>query len=333
MQAEDSRHEVPAANALGHGTFDRRTPHIYRPDEIAKLMQAAARLKPASSIRPVMYSTLLGLLAATGMRISEALALRLDDVTADGLIIRQTKFQKSRLLPLHETTQRALDKYLAVRIRLGTLDHALLVSTPGKAPSYPTVVARLFAVARSIGLRGNPGQPGPRIHDLRHTFAVRSLEQCPRDREAVARHVVALSTYLGHAHVTDTYWYLHATPILMGQIAEAGEALHRGRALMTALATHLAAFLREHLPHERKASPHTCATYAYSFQLLVCFAARQLKVKPCQLEIEQLDAPLVLAFLEAHRDRTPQLGPDPQRPTGGRQLVLPLPGVSAAVVP
>ena len=79
-------------------------------------------------------------------------------------------------------------------------------------------------------LRGNPGQPGPRIHDLRHTFAVRSLEQCPRDREAVARHVVALSTYLGHAHVTDTYWYLHATPILMGQIAEAGEALHRGRA-------------------------------------------------------------------------------------------------------
>jgi integrase len=230
MQAEDSRHEVPAANALGHGPFDRRTPHIYRPDEIAKLMQAAARLKPASSIRPVMYSTLLGLLAATGMRISEALALRLDDVTADGLIIRQTKFQKSRLLPLHETTQRALDRYLAVRIRLGTLDHALLVSTPGKAPSYPTVVAVFLQVARSIGLRGNPGQPGPRIHDLRHTFAVRSLEQCPRDREAVARHVVALSTYLGHAHVTDTYWYLHATPILMGQIAEAGEALHRGRA-------------------------------------------------------------------------------------------------------
>lgn len=230
MQAEDSRHEVPAADALGHGTFDRRTPHIYRPDEIAKLMQAAARLKPASSIRPVMYSTLFGLLAATGMRISEALALRLDDVTADGLIIRQTKFQKSRLLPLHETTQRALDRYLAVRIRLGTLDRALLVSTPGKAPSYPTVVAVFLQVARSIGLRGNPGQPGPRIHDLRHTFAVRSLEQCPRDREAVARHIVALSTYLGHAHVTDTYWYLHATPILMGQIAEAGEALHRGRA-------------------------------------------------------------------------------------------------------
>jgi integrase len=90
------------------------------------------------------------------------------------------------------------------------------------------VVAVFLRLARSIGLRGKPGRPGPRIHDLRHTFAVRSLEQCRHDRETVARHVVALSTYLGHAHVTDTYWYLHTTPILMGQIAEAAEALHRG---------------------------------------------------------------------------------------------------------
>ena len=83
-------------------------------------------------------------------------------------------------------------------------------------------------MARKIGLRGGPGQPGPRIHDLRHSFAVRSLEQCPCDHDAVSRHIVALSTYLGHAHVTDTYWYLQATPILMAQIAEAGEAHQRG---------------------------------------------------------------------------------------------------------
>jgi integrase len=228
MQAEDVRHEVPAADALGHRRFERRIPHIYRPDEIARLMRAAARLQPTGSIKPLMYSTLFGLLAATGMRISEALALRLEGITADGLIIRQTKFQKSRLLPLHETTRRALDQYLSARVRLGTLDGALLVSTTGKAPSYNTVMAVFLRLARSIGLRGEPGQRGPRIHDLRHTFAVRSLEQCRPDREAVARHIVALSTYLGHAHVTDTYWYLHATPILMGQIAEAGEALHLG---------------------------------------------------------------------------------------------------------
>ncbi len=230
MQAEEARHEAPAADALGHGTFKRRIAHIYRPDEIARLMRAAAQLEPADSIRPLTYSTLFGLLAATGMRISEALALRLEDFTADGLHIRQTKFQKSRLLPLHDTTRRALDAYLSVRAQLGTLDGALFISTTGKAPAYETVAATFRWLARSIGLRGGAGQPGPRIHDLRHTFAVRSLEQCRYDREAVARHLVALSTYLGHAHVTDTYWYLHATPILMGQIAEAGEALHRGYA-------------------------------------------------------------------------------------------------------
>jgi integrase len=227
MQAEDPRHEVPAADALGQDTFKRRIAHIYQPNEIAQLMRAAAQLLPVGSIRPLMYSTLFGLLAAAGMRISEALALRLEDVTPDGLIVRQTKFQKSRLLPLHDTTRRALDEYLSVRLRLGTLDHALLVSTSGKAPAYHTVAATFRSIARSIGLRGKPGQPGPRIHDLRHTMAVRSLEQCPHHRDAVARHVVALSTYLGHAHVTDTYWYLQATPILMRQIADAGEALHR----------------------------------------------------------------------------------------------------------
>ena len=185
----------------GMGRSNGGTPHIYRPDEIARLMRAAGQLQPAGSIRPLMYSTLFGLLATTGMRISEALALQLDDVTADGLIIRQTKFQKSRLLPLHDTTQWALDDYLSVRVRLGNLDSALLVSITGKAPSYHTVVAVFLQLARSIGLRGEPGQPGPRIHDLRHTFAVRSLEQCRHDREAVARHVVALSTYLGHERI------------------------------------------------------------------------------------------------------------------------------------
>jgi integrase len=211
MQAEDPRHEVPAADALGQATFKRRIAHIYQPNEIVQLMRAAAQLPPLGSIRPLMYSTLFGLLAVTGMRISEALALRLEDVTADGLIVRQTKFQKSRLLPLHDTTRRALDKYLSVRLRLGSLDHALLVSTSGEAPAYDTVAATFRSLARSIGLRGKPGQPGPRVHDLRHTMAVRCLEQCPHDRDAVARHVIALSTYLGHAHVTDTYWYLQAS--------------------------------------------------------------------------------------------------------------------------
>ena len=228
--AEDIRHEVPAADALGHATFRRRTPHIYTPDEIIRLLGAAAALLPAGSIRPLTYTTLFGLLAATGMRISEALAVRLDDITADGLVIRQTKFQKSRLLPLHNTTSRALNQYLSMRVQLRATADTLFVSATGNVLSYNTVQATFVRLARSVGLRGERGQRGPRIHDLRHTFAVRSLEQCSHDANAVARHIVALTTYLGHAHVTDTYWYLQATPILMAQIAAVSETVHRGSA-------------------------------------------------------------------------------------------------------
>ena len=177
-----------------------------------------------------MYATLFGLLAATGMRIAEALALQLDDVTADGLVIRETKFQKSRLLPLHTTARQALDGYLIARRSFITLDRALFVSIAGGALPYNTVRSIFLQLLDRSNLRGAQSGRDPRIHDLRHTFAVRSLEQCRHDRAAVSRHLVALSTYLGHAHVTDTYWYLQATPLLMSQIAEAGEALLKGGA-------------------------------------------------------------------------------------------------------
>lgn len=230
MQAEDARHEVPAADAFGRGLFVRITPHIYSADEIARLMSATATLAKAGSIRPLIYSTLFGLLAATGMRISEALALKTNDVTADGLIIRATKFQKSRMLPLHATAERALERYLAARAKLAINCDALFVSDAAQPLSYNTVEGMFLRLARSIGLRGAPGNRGPRIHDLRHTFAVRSLERCQEDSVAVSRHMLALSTYLGHAHVTDTYWYLRATPILLEKIAAAGESLHQGGA-------------------------------------------------------------------------------------------------------
>jgi len=229
MHAEVSRHEVPAADVLGSDRFHRRIPYIYSQDDIRRLMAAAASLPPAGTIRPLTYATLFGLLAATGMRISEALALRLADVTDDGLVIDRTKFKKSRLLPLHPSTRRALDAYLAARLRVATESDALLIGNTGKALAYPTVIAIFLRLARSIGLRGSSGRGGPRIHDLRHTFAVRSLEGCPGNSAAVSRHIVGLSTYLGHAHVTDTYWYLQASPVLMTHIADAGEALQRGQ--------------------------------------------------------------------------------------------------------
>jgi len=205
MHAEDSQHEVPSADALGRGLFTRRIPFIYSQEDIRRLMAAAASLAPIGTIRPVTFTNLFGLLAATGMRISEALALRLSDITDDGLVIEKTKFKKSRLLPLHPSTRRALDAYLELRLRAVRASDTSLIGNTGEAVAYPTAVAIFLRLARSIGLRGSSDRGGPRIHDLRHTFAVRSREQCPRSATAVSRHIVGLSTYLGHAHVTDTY--------------------------------------------------------------------------------------------------------------------------------
>jgi integrase len=139
MNAKSAHHQIPAADALGHAAFQRRPPYIYAPDEIARLLQAAAALKPAGSIRPAMYTTIFGLIAATGMRVAEALALQLDDITADGLVIRETKYHKSRMLPLHATVWQALDAYLDVRQTMAFPERALFVSAAGKPLPYNTV--------------------------------------------------------------------------------------------------------------------------------------------------------------------------------------------------
>jgi integrase len=228
LRAEDPRHEIPPDNVFGHPERRRRKPYIYTPNEIAQLLDAAARLSPATSLKSSTYETLFGLLAATGMRISEALALRLGDITADGLLIRTTKFQKSRLLPLHSTTQSAIDRYLKIRTRTIVADDHLFLSVSFGPLPYDTAASVFRRLARALGIKGGPGQLGARIHDLRHTFAVRSLEGCPGDKQVIARHLIALSTYLGHARVIDTYWYLEATPILLKDVAAAGEMWLRG---------------------------------------------------------------------------------------------------------
>lgn len=113
-----------------------------------------------------------------------------------------------------------------------TSDHsgseAVFVSTLGTRLAYSTAFSSFLVLLRSIGLRAAPGHPGPCFHDYRHTFAVRSLEQCPANAKAVAEHITFLSTYLGHVHMSDTYWYLEATPRLTKQIASDSEALHAG---------------------------------------------------------------------------------------------------------
>lgn len=225
--AEDPQHEIPPA-----GVFDcHRSPYrpfIFSSDQIRQLLERTTQLRPIGSLRPWTYCTLFSLLAVTGLRISEALSLRFNDLTPDGLIVRKTKFRKSRLVPLHPSTELGLERYLKHRRQTGGADDHIFISLRGSALNYPTVVATFLTLVRELGLHPGPGRKGPRIHDLRHTFAVRALETCPKGRAEVSQHMLALSTYLGHAKLESTYLYLHTTPHLLSHIADDCEHFFRG---------------------------------------------------------------------------------------------------------
>ena len=227
MAAEDSRHEIPP-EGLFWGRRQRPRPYIFSDDEIAQLLHTASRLGPPGSLRPQTYSTLFGLLAVTGMRVSEARNLHLHDVTLDGLLIRETKFHKSRLLPLHSTTRAALDRYIDQRRRCAGADPHLFVTRRGGKLSHTVVSETFHQVLQAAGIPHRPTRRRLRLMDLRHTFAVRALEQSPETRQAIGRHTLALTTYMGHACVSDTSWYLETTPQLMTDIATACEMFMYG---------------------------------------------------------------------------------------------------------
>ena len=193
-----------------------------------RLLTQAGRLRPSSSLRPYTYSTLFGLLAATGMRPSEARALECRDLTPDGLVIRRTKFKKSRLLPLHPTTWTALEWYLDRRRRIAGHDPHLFVSRRGGPLSYSILADTFHDVVKAAGIPREAGKPRPRLMDLRHTFAVQALASCPDNRDQVGRHMLALTTYMGHAKVESTYWYWEHTPELRTDIARCCAAFMYG---------------------------------------------------------------------------------------------------------
>lgn len=225
LHAEDSRHEIPRADLPRSQA--RPVPYIYTPDEIARILDAAGSLRhqKPNPLRRQLYVMLFGLIAATGLRVCEALGLKLDDIQPGGVLhIRETKFRKSRLVPLHATVVEALDRYLGLRRQHACQSPWLFTSVQHREMCPTTVNYTFRCVLRRAGIAPERRQQ-PRIHDLRHTFATRVLEQCGAERRAVARHFVALSTYLGHVDVRNTYWYLEATPGLMADIAAAGEML------------------------------------------------------------------------------------------------------------
>jgi integrase len=221
VQMEDDRHELPPANHFG-ARKRRRPPHIYSSTELHRLIEAALQLRPKGALRAETYATLIALLAATGLRISEALKLTIADVTRDGLLIRETKFCKTRLVPLHDTAAAGLQRYLARR-RPRSDDDPVFVDRRGSALRYIAVKETFDGLVGKAGVRSGSGRR-PRLHDLRHTFAVRALQGSPTGRGRCGAHMAALATYMGHVNIYATYWYLEATADLLRDVAVAGEA-------------------------------------------------------------------------------------------------------------
>jgi len=227
MHAEEPRHELlPEHVFCGH--HRRPTAYILTDEQLQRLLEQARRLGPPGSLTAHTYSTLITLLAVTGLRPTEALALRFEDLTPEGLVIRESKFRHSRLVPVHQTTQAALEHYLQRRRQIAGHDDHLFVSLR-RRPLTMLSAARTFRKLRqAAGLPDRHG--GVRLHSLRHRFATRALERCPHERDDMSAHIVALSTYLGHVHLEGTYWYLEATPRLMTDLAERCESFLAGAA-------------------------------------------------------------------------------------------------------
>jgi integrase len=218
LSGTDPRTEIPAAELLPY-RFQRKPPYIYTDDEILALIAAAQKPPSPGGLRAQTYSTLLGLIAVTGMRISEPLGLDCSDVDFKRgvLTVRQTKFDKSRLVPIHPSTNEELLKYARCRDRAfpNPRTKSFFLSERGTRPRAKAVQEWFARLSRRIGLRGPEDSRGPRIHDLRHRFAIKTLVNWYRAGENVDQLMPVLATYLGHGHVADTYWYISATPELL----------------------------------------------------------------------------------------------------------------------
>ena len=222
LSATDRRTEVPPAGLLP-GRYVRRRPYIYSDAEIADLVGAAGRLASAAGLKGRTYATIFGLLAVTGMRVSEVLALDREDVDLDEgvLRIRRTKFGKSRLVAVHDSTRQALADYARERDRVvrRPAAAAFFLSEAGDRATSWAARYNFAKVSREVGLRppasGRRHGRGPRLHDMRHRFAVCTLLRWYRAGVDVEREIPKLATYLGHVHVNETYWYLEAVPELL----------------------------------------------------------------------------------------------------------------------
>jgi integrase/recombinase XerD len=217
--ATDPRTQIPPEGMLPYRP-KRAHPYLYSDDQIRDLLRAALTLPDRDGLRPWTYHGLFGLLSVAGLRLGEARHLELQDVDlrAAVLTIRGAKFGKSRLVPVHASTRHVLADYLARRARRWArrpVSSYVFVSNRGNRLDNGTIHRTFYTLSRQIGLRGPSESHGPRLHDLRHRFAVTTLLRWYRAGEDAERRLPILSAYLGHVHVSDTFWYLSAWPELM----------------------------------------------------------------------------------------------------------------------
>ena len=228
LTALDGVTDVPTPGLLGP-TGHRTPPHVYSDREIADLLHAAAGLSPAGGLRPRCYATLFGLIACTGLRISEALALSCGDVdVADGLLtVRAGKRGRTRLVPLHPSALAPLADYAAERARRHGPpgDGAAFFRTDrSDRVSYNAANSTFIVLRRQLGWTGAGRTRAPRVHDLRHRMVVRRIQSWHAHDVDVDAKIAVLATYLGHVEVRDVYWYLSAVPELMSIVADRFEA-------------------------------------------------------------------------------------------------------------
>jgi integrase len=227
----DPATQIPPRGLFGP-SHRRLVPHIYTEAELVTLLDAADRLGPPGSLRPATCRCVFGLLAATGMRISEALELaRCDaDLEAGMLRIREAKFHQQRLVPLHPSVTRCLNEYAQRRDQLvprPACDRFFL-RDDGRAASQASMLYALQTLCRQLGWQPRGDYAHHRLHDLRHTFIVTSTLHSYRQGTDVGRTVLALSAYVGHAKVSDTYWYFTGVPELMAIAAERFHSFAQG---------------------------------------------------------------------------------------------------------
>lgn len=218
MARLDPATEFPATPIFGKSRR-RLTPHIYTDDEILGLLAAARALQPQGELRSAAFETLIGLIAATGLRISEALNLRCCDVDIEvcRATVRMTKFHKSRYVPFHQSVAEALGSYLQVRGRFvrQEAEQAFFTAAGGQRLNKRTVHGVFQRLRAAVGITPRGSHPHVRIHDLRHTFICRRLERWQAEGCDIDNAIAALSTYVGHVKVSDTYWYMTGIPDLM----------------------------------------------------------------------------------------------------------------------